>query len=48
MEDEELDMIDVMELVKLLKAFCKKHSITRMTCGSLSIYYTEPPKATEG
>ena len=47
MENEELDTMEVMELMKLLGAYCKRNGITEMTYGGVRIYYSEPPKATE-
>ena len=48
MENEELDVIEVMELVKLLGAYCKRNNIVEMTCGGVRIYYSEPPKKGNG
>lgn len=47
MENEELDFIEVMELMKLLGAYCKRNSITEMTYGGVRIHYSEPPKVTK-
>lgn len=47
MENEELDTMEVMELMKLLGAYCKRNGITEMTYGGVRIRYSEPPKATE-
>ena len=47
MENEELDTMEVMELMKLLGAYFKRNGITEMTYGGVRIYYSEPSKSTE-
>ena len=42
-----MDTMEVMELMKLLGAYCKRNGITEMTYGGVRIRYSEPSKTAE-
>ena len=42
-----MNTMEVMELMKLLGAYCKRNGITEMTYGGVRNHYSEPPKVAE-